>query len=97
MQCTCNHSPFQQPIDYMKYPYLSARLWSVQSDNSCKTAIFSVLSAISHWRYHNLAMNHPYIDGIVQDSSNSFANALGLLQSCIKTPKYLPTNGRLVW
>ena len=35
-----------------------------------------------------------YLDGLVQDSSNSVANALDLLQSCAKSTIYLCVNGQ---
>ena len=37
-----------------------------------------------HWSYCSPALSHWYIDGLVQNCSNSIANALKKLQSCTK-------------
>ena len=41
-----------------------------------------------HWSYVSLALSYPYINGLVQDCSNSIANALELQQSCAKPSIY---------
>ena len=41
------------------------------------------------WYVHTLANIYAYIDGLVQDCSNSIANALELLQSCNEPSIYI--------
>ena len=60
------------------------------SMSSCITHIYSVTSgstATNSWSWSDA-----YIDGLVQDCSNSNANALELLQSCTKSLIWLSVN-----
>ena len=49
----------------------------------CKLLKFVLIGSSSN-------INETYIDGLVQDCSNSIANALELLQSCTKPSIYSP-------
>ena len=50
-----------------------------------------VLTALLKWWYKHNKHKSPYqIDSLVQDWSNSVANALELLQSCSKPSKFVP-------
>ena len=40
------------------------------------------------WKHHVAIHEEGYVDGLVQDCSNSIANALELLQSCTKSSMY---------
>ena len=46
-----------------------------------QSCLYTSLFQTSCWIY---CWRHTYIDGLVQDCSNSIANALELLQSCAK-------------
>ena len=52
----------------------------------CHWGLYEHLSSpLTYWVYFR---NHEYIDGLVQDCSNSIALAMELLQSCIKPSMY---------
>ena len=55
-----------------------------------KKTYLKILSAKFHPFCWGLNMLTAQIDGLVQDCSNSIANALELLQSCTKPSKYTP-------
>ena len=75
---------------------MSEKDWVKPAPNTCMS--YQWLSATlqsrlpMNWSYHCLALSHWYIDGLVQDCSNSIANAMEFLQSCTKPSVYCDMN-----
>ena len=63
-------------------------------NNTYTIRVMCYLNTIKHSGLSTVSdiMMHYYIDGLVQDCSNSIANALELLQSCIKSSACFVSN-----